>query len=84
MYIHLLSKLFLETHFFTNFTQDEGPGMMYLPNGVRGFGNGPYLKVAEGEKLFNDIVKKYGHSHSRDVLIQELLGLLRWEKLLVK
>lgn len=55
--------------------------MKQLPNDVRGFGNGPYLKVAEGEKLFNEIVKKYGHRDTKDTLIEGLLGLLKWKKL---
>lgn len=71
----------LETHIFTNFVQDKGPATKLVQNGVHGFGNGPFLKVAEGEKRFKDIVKKYGHSHSKDTLIKELLGLLKWDKL---
>jgi len=55
--------------------------MKHLQNGVRGFGNGPFLKVAEGEKRFNGIVRKYGHSHHKHTLIKELLGLLKWDKL---
>lgn len=55
--------------------------MVHVPNGVQGFGNGPFLKVTEGEIRFHDIVKKYGHSHTRDALIQELLELLKWDKL---
>lgn len=78
------SRLSLETHFFTNFVQDGGPPMKHLQNGVQGFGNGPFLKVAEGKKRFNDIVKKYGHSHNKDILINELLGLLKWDKLYEK
>ncbi|XP_029347454.1 transport and Golgi organization protein 2 homolog isoform X3 [Acyrthosiphon pisum] len=77
-----MSKLSLETHFFTNFVQDEGPPLKHLQKYVQGFGNGPFLKVAEGEKRFNDIVKKYGHSHYRDTLIKELLGVLKWDKLI--
>ncbi|XP_022182250.1 transport and Golgi organization protein 2 homolog isoform X2 [Myzus persicae] len=79
--ITITMKLSLETHFFTNFVQDGGPPMKHLQNGVQGFGNGPFLKVAEGKKRFNDIVKKYGHSHNKDILINELLGLLKWDKL---
>lgn len=55
--------------------------MECLSNGVRGFGNGPYLKVVEGEKRFDDIVKKYGHSDTKDTLISELLELLKWKKM---
>lgn len=55
--------------------------MQNLPNGVRGFGNGPFLKVTQGEKMFNDIVQKYGHSNTKDLLIEKLLGLLKWNKL---
>jgi len=55
--------------------------MKHLQNGVQGFGNGPFLKVAEGEKHFNYIVKKYGHSHNKDTLIKKLLKLLKWDKL---
>jgi len=54
--------------------------MEYLPNGVHGFASGPFLKVIEGKKRFNDIVKKYGHSDTKDTLIDELLGLLKWNK----
>lgn len=72
--------MIFETHFFTNCGQN-GATMEQLPNDVRGFGNGPYLKVTEGEKLFKDIVKKYGHKNTRDILIEELLGLLKWNKL---
>lgn len=54
--------------------------MVHLPNGVLGIGNGPFIKVTEGEIRFNNIVKKYGHRHTRDVLIQELLELLKWDK----
>ncbi|XP_060836205.1 transport and Golgi organization protein 2 isoform X2 [Rhopalosiphum padi] len=76
-----ISKKSLETHYFTNFVQDEGPALKHIQNGVQGFGNGPFLKVAEGEKLFNDIVKKYGHSNHKDTLIKELLRFLKWNKL---
>jgi len=55
--------------------------MKRLQKDVQGFGNGPFLKVAEGEKRFNDIVKKYGHSRNKDTLITELLELLKWDKL---
>jgi len=55
--------------------------MKRLQKDVQGFGNGPFLKVTEGEKRFNDIVKKYGHSHNKDTLIEELLRLLKWDKL---
>lgn len=55
--------------------------MEQLPNGTRGFGGGPFLKVAEGEKLFKNIVKKYGHRDTKDKLIEELLVLLKWKKL---
>jgi hypothetical protein len=51
-----------------------------LPNGVQGFGNAPFLKVANGERRFNEIVKKYGHSNTKDILIEELLNLLKWDK----
>ncbi|KAL5241033.1 hypothetical protein ACI65C_008443 [Semiaphis heraclei] len=55
--------------------------MKRLQKDVQGFGNGPFLKVVEGEKRFNDIVKKYGHSLNKDTLITELLELLKWDKL---
>lgn len=75
------SNLLLETHSFTNIVQDNGPAMKQLPNDVKGFGNGPYIKVSEGEKRFNDIVKKNGHRSTKDILINELLELLKWNKL---
>lgn len=52
-----------------------------LNNCVRGFGNGPFLKVAEGEKRFKNIVQNYGHPETKYTLIEELLGLLKWNKL---
>lgn len=81
IYICFLSNLILETHFFTNVVQDEGPAIKQLPNGVYGFGNGPYIKVSEGKKRFKDIVKEYGHSDTKEKLIEELLALLKWNKL---
>lgn len=55
--------------------------MQQIVNGVQGFGNGAYLKVAKGEKRFDNIVKKYGHSNTKDALIKNLLQLLKWNKL---
>lgn len=54
--------------------------MERLSNGIHGFASGPFLKVIEGKKRFNDIVKKYGHSDTKDILIEELIGLLKWNK----
>lgn len=76
-----ISKQFLDIHFFTNCVQDDDQAMEHLPNGVHGFASGPFLKVIEGKKRFNDIVKKYGHSDTKNMLIEELLGLLKWNKL---
>lgn len=70
----------MEMYLYTNIVQDGGSPIKRLPNGVQGFGNGRYLKVVEGEKRFNDIVKKYGHSDTKDTLISELLELLKWKK----
>lgn len=81
LFLCVYSKSSLETHLFTNIVQDEGPAMKRLLNGVLGFGNGTFLKVTEGEKCFNDIVKKYGHSNTKDILIKKLLQLLKWNKL---
>ncbi|XP_025424484.1 transport and Golgi organization 2 homolog isoform X2 [Sipha flava] len=76
-----MSESFLETHFFTNCIKDDnGLKVESLPNGVQGFGNAPFLKVANGERRFNEIVKKYGHSNTKDILIEELLNLLKWDK----
>lgn len=74
------SKLSLETHFYSNYVQDEGPAMKHLSNGVYGFGGGPYLKVTEGEKRFKNIVKKYGQSKTKHILIEQILELLKWNK----
>lgn len=71
----------MDTYFFTNCIQDEGPAIRHLPNGVQGFGGASYSKVTEGQKWFNDIVKKYGHSETKDILIEKLLKLLKWNKL---
>ncbi|VVC27710.1 Hypothetical protein CINCED_3A010700 [Cinara cedri] len=76
-----ISNSLLDIHLFTNIVQDEGPAMRHLINGVQGFGNGSYIKVTEGEKRFNGIVKKYGHSDTKNTLIKELLQLLKWNKL---
>lgn len=81
LYAIVYSKLSLETHFFTNYVQDEGPAMKQLSKGVYGFGGGPFLKVTEGEKRFRDIVKEYGHSKTKDILIEQILELLKWNKL---
>lgn len=54
--------------------------MKHLTNGVQGIGNGPFFKVTEGEKRFNNIVKEYGHNDTKDKLIEELLKLLKWDK----
>lgn len=66
---------------FTNVLQNEGSAIEHLNNCVQGFGNGPFIKVAEGEKRFKSIVQKYGHPETKSTLIEELLGLLKWNKL---
>lgn len=67
-------------YYFTNNRQNENPPMVHLPNGVHGFGSGPFLKVIEGKKRFNDIVSKYGHNDTKEMLLKELLSLLKWKK----
>ncbi|XP_050424798.1 transport and Golgi organization protein 2 homolog isoform X3 [Adelges cooleyi] len=75
-----ISHSLIETSLLTNISFPNNPEIEHIPNGVKGFGNGNYQKVAQGEKRFNDIVRKYGHNSCKDKLIQELLGLLKWDK----
>jgi uncharacterized protein with NRDE domain len=53
-------------------------------SGARGWGNSlldrPYCKVKAGISRFSDIVEAYGNIEDKDILVQELLSLLKWNK----
>ena len=54
-----------------------------LGKGYHGFSNSSdasYKKVIWGKKQFEEIVKQYNRIDQRDVLLQELLTLLKSEK----
>lgn len=74
--------LSFDSHSYTNVKRGNAdePPLKRLANGIQGFGNGAYLKVTEGEKRFAEIVRKYGHSNTKDRLIERLLGLLKCTK----
>lgn len=55
-----------------------------IGSGSRGWGNSipdrPFSKVKAGTSRFKDIVEIYGKTEDKDILIQELLSLLKWDK----
>lgn len=55
-----------------------------IGSGSRGWGNSipdrPFSKVNAGTSRFKDIVEIYGKTEDKDILIQELLSLLKWNK----
>lgn len=55
-----------------------------IGSGTRGWGNSvpdrPFSKVNAGTSRFKDIVEIYGKTEDKDILIQELLSLLKWDK----
>jgi len=52
--------------------------------GPRGWGNSlldrPYNKVKAGISRLKDVVEAYGNTEDKDILVQELLSLLKWNK----
>jgi uncharacterized protein with NRDE domain len=53
-------------------------------SGPRGWGNSildrPFCKVNAGTARLQDIVEAYGKKEDKDILVQELLSLLKWDK----
>lgn len=53
-------------------------------SGPRGWGNSildrPFCKVKAGTSRFKEIVEAHGKTEDKDVLVQELLSLLKWNK----
>lgn len=41
----------------------------------------PYQKAREGKKRFEEIIKKCGSIDKKDELVNELLKLLKWDKM---
>ncbi|KDR12151.1 transport and Golgi organization protein 2 isoform X2 [Zootermopsis nevadensis] len=55
-----------------------------VASGPRGWGNSilghPFRKVTAGTSHFKEIVEAYGTMKDKDILVQELLSLLKWDK----
>jgi hypothetical protein len=53
-------------------------------SGPRGWGNSildrPFCKVNTGTSRFKEIVDAYGTTDNKDILVQQLLSLLKWKK----
>jgi hypothetical protein len=53
-------------------------------SGAKGWGNSildrPFCKVNAGISRLKDIVETYGKTEDKNILVQELLSLLKWNK----
>ncbi|KAJ9576904.1 hypothetical protein L9F63_006522 [Diploptera punctata] len=66
----------------------NGAGFSKIPEkvgtGTKGWGNSipgnPFRKVSAGTARFKEIIEAHGNTENKDILIQELLSLLKWNK----